>query len=464
MNTTTWKLIIANTAHAGAEVYLTSSMHLGSGEEHNDIVIDDPSIPEHFFTLALTDDGIRIDQLDSNYCVVCLGHSITEDQLLPMQHLIQVGDLLFALAEVEDTWSEVILNQINNCQSGKSAPSLNWSQWVIAPVLSVLVMVLFIDRIYENEFSDWLGVTVGLSSPETHHPNNEATPNKLTYDADSLIQEKNIHPDHQLILGLTQFSAIESYGPDARGYFTIQGYVEQEADRALLQYLLKEKSAPIHFKVYSYQQMVNSAHLIAKNLGLDANDIAKDEKPGSLKAIVDGRYTQQWEVAKKTMLRDIPGLKSWRILIPKKLNPIDELSSLLKEENLLSLLTLTSNDSEITATGTLTNNQQKRLLDVIKNFRDMMGDSPSIRYQRPIIEDSAPNIKDLDIVAVRSGNTPYITLTDGSRYTIGAKLPNGDSLYRISSGQISILSDGKLIAVEYLNKTKPEWAHQPNTH
>ena len=99
-----WKLLILNTSYKEAEIHFSESQSLGSDENEVDLVLNDTDIPANLLTLNCQEDQVFCQLFKESDGIKIQGVLHDSAVALPSLTAINVGELWFMIAPVEQLW------------------------------------------------------------------------------------------------------------------------------------------------------------------------------------------------------------------------------------------------------------------------------------------------------------------------------------------------------------------------
>ncbi|KEQ18047.1 type III secretion system inner membrane ring subunit SctD [Endozoicomonas numazuensis] len=211
----------------------------------------------------------------------------------------------------------------------------------------------------------------------------------------------------------------------------ISGYTLTMSDKQTIQRELREKGIPFSSQLVVMSELRANADALLKNQGHKSLSLELDNSPGSL--VMTGYVPTSEELQKITaaLKQEVHGLVSIVDQVENQAGRLNTLKSMLREKGLSPRIHLIQKTNQITLEGHLLDDEQVyNLNDVVTRFRKRYGNQPQLRLATktagaPARVINTPLSSSLKIRAVSMGRVPFVTMDDGAKYLIGAKLANG---------------------------------------
>lgn len=213
----------------------------------------------------------------------------------------------------------------------------------------------------------------------------------------------------------------------------LTGYTPTLSDKQSLQRELREKSIPFSSQLVVMNELRANADALLQNRGYKNIQLELDNTPGSL--VMTGYVASAEELSRiiNMLKQEIHGLISIVDQVENQASRLNTLKSMLREKNLSARIHLIQKPDQITLEGHLLDDEQVyNLNEVVSRFRKRYSDNPALKVAtrsstgakqqqpgKPIL------LPSLSIRGISMGKVPYVTMEDGAKYLIGAKLANG---------------------------------------
>ena len=211
----------------------------------------------------------------------------------------------------------------------------------------------------------------------------------------------------------------------------ISGYTLTMSDKQTIQRELREKNIPFSSQLVVMSELRANADALLKNQGHKSLSLELDNSPGSL--VMTGYAPTSEELQKiiAALKQEVHGLVSIVDQVENQAGRLNTLKSMLREKGLSPRIHLIQKPNQITLEGHLLDDEQVyNLNDVVTRFRKRYGNQPQLRLATktagaPARVINTPLGPSLKIRAVSMGRVPFVTMADGAKYLVGAKLANG---------------------------------------
>ncbi|WP_252176090.1 type III secretion system inner membrane ring subunit SctD [Endozoicomonas sp. 4G] len=211
----------------------------------------------------------------------------------------------------------------------------------------------------------------------------------------------------------------------------VSGYTLTMSDKQTIQRELREQGIPFSSQLVVMSELRANADALLKNQGHTSLSLELDNSPGSL--VMTGYVASSEELQKiiAALKQEVHGLVSVVDQVENQAGRLNTLKSMLREKGLSPRIHLIQKPNQITLEGHLLDDEQVyNLNDVITRFRKQYGNQPQLRLATktagaPAKVISTPLAPSLKIRSVSMGRVPFVTMEDGAKYLIGAKLANG---------------------------------------
>ena len=213
----------------------------------------------------------------------------------------------------------------------------------------------------------------------------------------------------------------------------LTGYTSTLNDKQSLQRELREKNIPFSSQLVVMSELRANADALLQNRGYKNIRLELDNTPGSL--VMTGYVASAEELSKiiNMLKQEIHGLISIVDQVENQSSRLNTLKSMLREKNLSARIHLIQKPDQITLEGHLLDDEQVyNLNEVVSRFRKRYSDNPVLKVATRSFSgvqqqqsDKSILLPSLSIRGISMGKVPYVTMEDGAKYLIGAKLANG---------------------------------------
>ena len=444
--------------HIGAEIPLEAGQYSLGTDENCDLVLTDTSL--HGVELIIQikeDDQLNIFPKQESETVYHNGHPTSQPFTIVPFDVITSSSLFFTLGPVDADWPEIILPELQRPEP-KTEPDKVESQESDNLDGDDLPDVDLEDADQEDdlELDDdededlaeeegdeeaetssarppldkklLIGIPAALATLIfaliiillTSMPSEDEEPE--TSFADQTIMIRNeLNAKHVRVKTLPDQSIL------------LTGYTATLNDKQALQRALRDKEIPFSSQLVVMNELRANADALLQNRGYKNIRLELDNTPGSL--VMTGYVASTEELTKITNMlkQEIHGLISIVDQVENQSSRLNTLKSMLREKNLSARIHLVQKPNQITLEGHLLDDEQVyNLNDVVSRFRKRYGTNPELKVatrsssgvqqQQP---DKPVLLPSLSIRSISMGRVPYVTMEDGAKYLIGAKLANG---------------------------------------
>lgn len=440
--------------HIGAEIPLTAGTYRVGRSEQCDLVLTDHHLADQACIIEINASGQIVIQPDENgQGLLVTGEHYQQPFQYQFFDVIAAGMLLFALGPVDQPWPTLQLPDLHEIkQTEHSAEQL------------------------EDDKDDEIGGEIELFSDELD----------INFqDEDDVAAEKAVgRPSKQKIMigvsvaiimvllagglfisggsdifddePLSVVSALDvansikaelalpavNITEQSNGILDLTGYVPALQDKSDLQLALQMEGIPFNVQVTALQEMRDNAEIVTQSAGYDALTLTLSETPGVL--ILSGYVATSDELAELVALLEeqIYGLKSIEENVETVRSRADILRRLLREKGLMPRANISvANGAVLLRTRLLDEAQQSDLRGIIQKFQKQYGNNPRVLIANGGSAAERQQVMSLEIKGVSIGQVPYIILSDGSKYLLGAELSDGYILKEIHADYL-LLSNG----------------------
>lgn len=415
---TSFVLKVLNGFNAGAVVRLkTGSLLIGSSM-NSDIILHDENIADQHIQLLITPAGITLQPLARPVFVA--GAEVTAEsvELQPYQ-TVRLGNVEFQVAD-----SRVAAPAAGNGDHAQAAASPKRAATSGKPATA--------------------GKTgtpppAGKKSPATGKPARKGWSGKtwLAIGLGLLLLANLIYWAPQVNQWLERLGVRESAEQQAStllrqlgeqdfklvteedGSVSLSGYTGTALERNELMGKLREAGIRANLHIWSRQDMVDSANMIARSLGEPAIKVKAGTTDGELVAQGFVSTTAAWERIHASILNDVSGIRS---MTESELQSMDSYLAafvqFIQKKGLSSRIEATTDGKSVIVRGELTQPEIELLQTARQEFMDQRGEGPAIDLQ-------VTDIRDRIVLAIRSvsiGKVPFLVAKDGKKYMEGSAL------------------------------------------
>lgn len=209
----------------------------------------------------------------------------------------------------------------------------------------------------------------------------------------------------------------------------VSGYTQTIQDKIELQKLLRKLGIPFNSQVVVMNEIRDNAEMLLKSRGYNQLELELDNTQGSL--VLSGYVSTSDELENiiKMLKQEVYGLTSVVEQVESQVDRVNTLKSMLREKGLIPRIRVIVRDKTVILKGHLLDEGQVYDLNsVITKFQKKYANKPSIELDTKYAGGSLTNSNSpfsIDIRGISMGRVPYVVLTDGSKYLIGAELSNG---------------------------------------
>ncbi|MGF6812896.1 type III secretion protein D [Paraburkholderia sp. Clong3] len=230
---------------------------------------------------------------------------------------------------------------------------------------------------------------------------------------------------------------------DDRGVATITGQCMGSSRLGALRDALRERGVAYRDNVISQNDIVNSVSAALKMNGYEDATVKSGAEYGTVD--IAGRIDadERWQRVAE-MLSTTPGLKNWMVR-DRSNGSVKDLIARLRAAGMVGKLSVSRARDDILVTGLLSGADKARLDAVIAAFTRDNRDA-----SRVVVQDiaAAPSLNRVSPAPVVSfgGSQPamFIELANGTRLTVGSRLPSGYEIVGLDANGVDLSKDGEL--------------------
>ena len=443
--------------HIGAEIPLDPGRYTLGKSDSCDLVLTDENLRDSELVITINDDeNITIQSTSSESTLHLNGEPVGATIHYNYFDIVTSNHLFIALGPANANWPSLALPNLaatNNHISDEIAPSAVDSQELLLPSIAEELPEDDSDDEEENNESEggsifdkinkkWL-----IATPLTFivflvvanwlfSSSNESSP-QITPAPDNMLV--TTQAKQELALSGLQLKEL----PDQSIH--ISGYTQTLQDKLELQKRLRQQGIPFNSQIIVMNEMRDNAEMLLRDRGYDQLELELDNTYGSLVLTGYIATSDELEQIVNTLKQEIYGLVSVIDQVENQAGRINTLKSMLREKGLIPRVTVVVREQTARLKGHLLDEGQiYDLQNVVSKFRKKYANNPTLeiatRYQGGSITENQSSLS-LDIRGISMGKVPYVILSDGSKYLIGAKFSNGFIIEDINLEYL-ILSNG----------------------
>ena len=198
----------------------------------------------------------------------------------------------------------------------------------------------------------------------------------------TITNEEKLQNQQKLVATLIAEKNMQEITAEWRGDNTLMlsGYIiSQELKNSFLDKLNKIKIV-YEDNILDMESIINITKLLLRSKGYKRAEVFPDKRGGFI--IIKGKIigNAHWDAVSKQLLKDVNGLKGWRI-ISTQTNFSEVLLMLLTERNLSRLLSVVDRDNITFITGQLNKEQADTLNRLVGEVKEKIKSSQSVIFQ-----------------------------------------------------------------------------------
>ncbi len=440
MKNSVWKLKVMSGSHKGVELKLPyGKTTLGSDDLRADLVFDNQGLESVHLLLEITEnDALYVSIVAENSALKLNGHTInndsseihdsavilTEKLVLAVvsgekpwpeaEPTIEASEGVTALAENRVTPNEISKNDLSldSASQGQSSflssidlwkEKLSWKKFgIIATTLVLFSVTTVVGLYYGQAKSD---TKVVLSSLEK----GQQLLTRMNYTSVKLICNKK------------------------KKRLEISGYVETEREKRKLLTQLKSLGISYKGRVWVVERIVRSVNFTLEELGFKTVHAAAGDSMGTvvLRGAIESR--ERWPELEAILDNDIPGLDAWKVDFSTTEDRVEAFGKMLSAAGLESKLKLQGEGDTVKALGLLDKQEERGFYKTAEAYRQIYGNTPELQaFPRHLNTDSLP------VKGINLSEDPFLVMENNQKYLVGAKLPNGYQVDKITSKGITM--------------------------
>ena len=270
---------------------------------------------------------------------------------------------------------------------------------------------------------------------------------RLNQAPQKITKEEAINGQHAMVATLLTKKNMQDIKIQWREYnsLLLSGYVHSPEIKN--KFLDKLNSAKINYEdnILDMESIANLAKILIQGKGYKEADVVPDERSGFV--IIKGKIigNTQWDAVSKQLVKDVNGLKGWRI-VTTKTNFTEELLVLLASRDLSRHLAVVDRGNTTFITGQLNQEDTDVLNQLIEEVKEKNRSEQQVIYQNIPYSDSLyPEFIPSPLVSFGGdNNSAYFILEDGTRCDNGTILPSGYVVTSIGKDGITLEKNGDI--------------------
>ncbi|MEX3956743.1 type III secretion system inner membrane ring subunit SctD [Trinickia sp. EG282A] len=417
-----YKLKWLNGLLAGRELALPAGeVSLGGSDADVAVTLEDGRQA----VLVVDDRGVN---LNSEVPTWVDGHRWESDERLPLNVTIDIAGQAFVLGAASDTLANLPVPARCGGASPQGKEGLQghqkrrgWPPWQkpIAPrTLGVCIVAITA-----------LGGAVAVLL--LSKPAREAAP---TPPEPSLVARLQTQPRHGLKI-------VE----DASGLVVLSGYCADSAEIDRLRQQLQQAGRLVRDDSVCADVLRRNVRAVLNSNGYEDIDVRDASTPGAV--VIHGAIVTdaQWRSTAE-QLRGVRGLRNWSV-VDDGAESFERLLQMLAKRDLIEGLSLSVDGRSLVVTGALSAQRSRMVEDVIAQY-NLGGAGIPARFEKMAAAAATIGLLPARIASVGgNANALFIELENGMRLQRGAVLPNGFSVYALSTSFLELRRGPLLIAV-----------------
>ena len=459
--------------HIGAEILLSRGrMLIGRGDQC-DIVLYDSAISLEHVELVISDQEIQLSSIDQTIYIA--GKALTEKMVkVDTYQFITIGTTHFSIGINGENWPQIVIPELDilstetteSIETGKSLDSEPDSPFhgISFPGFKKSVAKYLVRSKYTKlsvalslvlTTSAAIAVSLALDGDLVTQQASYASINGVfqKYDADTSKKKVEIASETitKLKRKITQAKFSDIDIEQENNKFLVQGNVTSKTQKKQLIKLLEPYSHKIQFLVYIKQQQLSSAKNIASELQINKLNFSIT-KPNILTVKGYIENENDWLQAKDILKDDIEGISEIDDKeVETQNHRIQELETLLEEQELISLVDIKSTPGQVLVMAELTQENAQHWETIAYTFKQRYGKHPLLKAKIVLLE-MDPNDLDIQIRGiVTTGNDSSIVLTSSGSYKEGEQFSNGFTIKTIEPRRVVLSRNHQTIELPIMN-------------
>lgn len=462
MASTTWLLKILTGPHAGSEAALGLGTHSVGRASDCDVVLNDTSLAEHHFQLSLTANSININLLSSDYPVYVTAKKAESKTigLKPFQ-VVSIGTFCFAVGPAQEAWPALVLPTAASeptvpqpehpsaptAVHPRPRPRLKALEDKIKQLLKLWSHGSARQRAYLLAGCTLAGVGLSLFIIAL-----------LSRPISIQSLESQRHSVEELMKQYIVYATVEIVSKDGARTLVIKGYTDTDGERDAFIRALGESGIVADTQLYSSERLQQAVSAILEQLLDHEKDSVKVANvvgmPGKILLLGYVQEELEWQRILSIIKNDVTNIQGLEDRVRTLADTINVLKQMLQTESLADKFSINPIAGAIYlgAHTALTEQDQQRWKKVLNHFQERFGNHPQLVLGGQADKEKTEFLEiDIEVQAISFGNTPYLVMANGQRYTIGSSLENGYIVEDINRQFVLLYKDGRL-ARYYFNK------------
>jgi type III secretion protein D len=447
--------------HLGAEVQLDIGEYRIGRDFDCDVVLTDHSLASEHALLAITPEGIRVQNLAGE---VIVDRQLHDDpaRLLPFFTMLTLGTTLLTVGPESATWPNL---QPPLPGLGERAPGVAAVEDNDAGAAGVAArdratakptMVTAEPALHRNPAGIRLLATgvlgaaiIGVLSFLGRSDQQQATPldlERLVMSEDAGRGPQVSTPEMILAERITALGKAGTLGvePDGEDSWVVRGYLRTVKERHDVQAALDELDLALRYQILVDEQLEQMARDTLTALGRRLDTVIVDAGILTLTGFIPEASDLQRAV--DIVGRDVRGLRSIDNRVETERSVLASMQRRLADSGLAGLIRLDLENGKIVARGRVGSDRAEAWQTLFASFVEDFG-----RFSIPILsevvrvqDDTAPTTVALDVRAVGGiGRQSWVILGDGEKYLEGSLLADGWRIERIGAAEIVLARGGQ---------------------
>ena len=463
MASTTRLLKILSGPHAGSEAALEPGTHSIGRASDCDIVLNDTSLAEHHFQLTLTADSIDLKLMESEHPVYVAAKKVESEttRLEPFQ-VVSIGTFCFAVGPAQETWPALVLptaaskptvpqSQHLSVQTGTRSEPQGSKLKVVEVKLKQLLQLWYRgsarQRAYLLAGCTLAGVGLSLLIVALFsRPIAVQSLESQRHSVEDLMKQYNVDATAEIV------------PKDGTRTLVIKGYSNTDGERDAFIKALGESGTVADTQIYSSERLVRAVSAILEQLLDEEKDSVKvvtvEGMPGKISLSGYVQEADEWQRVLKVIKSDVTGIRGLEVHVRTLADTVGVVTKMLQAEGLADKLSIQPLEGTIhlKAPKPLAEQDQQRWKKVFNLFQKRFGNQPRLVLDRQPKQEQKKSLEiDIAVQAISFGNTPYLVMPNGQRYTVGSSLENGYVVADINRRFVLLHKDGQS-ARYYFNK------------
>jgi type III secretion protein D len=363
---------------------------------------------EHGQTACLTvgEDGIRLSAPE--HCWIDGVHTAPAPEPLPLATPIDIGGIGIAFATTETPHAELAALRLPRRRSALRT-------WMAA---SACACAMFAGAIALG--GTWLVATASAPAPDA---------------------QKHAWLAQQIPALAAKGIKLEI---DPTGVATIDGHCNDSESLDALWQGLRQHGIAYHDKLLCGDKIVEKVRQTLQLYGYNDAVVSLDGANDRVK--ISGSITDDdhWRIV-SDRLAEMPGLQNWSVA-DTTAEYLQSLITGVRDAGLTGHLSVTRSQGVLLVSGILNPLEYRALNEVLSSYAADHPQAPRVVFQNIQGSYDQKNFFPSPVVSVAGNNkAPYLQLEDGTRLSIGSRLPNGYEIVGLEHGGVDLLANDALI-------------------